>query len=229
MILSFKVMQKGLLFLLIIFINSFSFAGIQYIDINNTSSQSSKIPIVNLTYNSSKKGDTKLDYIINRNANINKIDPLLIKAIIKQESGFNMLAVSPKGAKGLMQLMPATALNYGNYNLFNPEHNVEVGSKHFAYLLNKYGKIDLALAAYNAGEGSVAKYGGIPPFKETQNYVFNILKQYNALLDKEILRRKRNTSLEKISELANDPAEIEVQADINPRTEAQVLYLDLAL
>lgn len=108
------------------------------------------------------------------------IQPELIKAIIKVESNFNPLARSPKGALGLMQILPTTAAQYGRYNLFNPKDNISVGTRHFAYLLQKYqGHIPYALAAYNAGEGNVDKYGGIPPFKETRNYVLNVLRLYN--------------------------------------------------
>lgn len=129
---------------------------------------------------------TKLDQVIEYNANKYDVSPALIRAIIRQESNFNTLAVSPKGARGLMQVLPSTAKNYGSYDLFIPHHNVEVGSRHFSRLMKKYKQLPLALAAYNAGEGSISKYGGIPPFVETQNYVLNVLKSYNVGLDKQI-------------------------------------------
>nr|WP_299039055.1 lytic transglycosylase domain-containing protein [uncultured Psychrobacter sp.] len=140
----------------------------------------------------SKKGrindynKTKLDQVIEYNANKYDVSPALIRAIIRQESNFNTLAVSPKGARGLMQVLPSTAKNYGSYDLFLPHHNVEVGSRHFSRLMKKYKQLPLALAAYNAGEGNVSKYNGIPPFLETQKYVLNVLKSYNAGLDKQI-------------------------------------------
>lgn len=91
------------------------------------------------------------------------LDIALIKAVIKVESNFNPKAVSPKGAKGLMQLMPATAQQYNVYNLFDPTQNIAAGSKHLRYLMAKFNNnIKLALAAYNAGEQSVLKYNGIP-------------------------------------------------------------------
>ncbi len=111
-----------------------------------------------------------------------EINPLLIQAIIYAESNFQIHAQSPKGAVGLMQVMPSTASLYGDFNLFNPKDNIYVGTKHFAYLLNRYQSIPIALAAYNAGEGNVDKYGGIPPFKETKMYIIKVLTRYNQAL-----------------------------------------------
>lgn len=128
-------------------------------------------------------GNTKYDELINNYAMLNGVDPLLIKSIIKQESGFNANAKSNAGAGGLMQLMPATARGLGVKNVYDPKQNIAAGTKYFANLLNQYeGNIPLALAAYNAGSGNVKKYGNkIPPFKETQNYVKNIMSTYNSI------------------------------------------------
>ncbi len=107
------------------------------------------------------------------------VDKTLINAVIRQESGFNPTAVSKAGAIGLMQLMPATAKGLGVTDATNPAQNVEAGVRHLKGLLDQYrGNIALALAAYNAGAGAVQKYGGIPPYQETQNYVRNILSMY---------------------------------------------------
>ena len=102
------------------------------------------------------------------------LSPLLVQEIIKAESKFDPNIVSKKGASGLMQLMPATAAEL-NVDPFDPEENIKGGTQYFAMLLDKYKRVDYALAAYNAGPGAVDKYNGIPPFAETQNYVSTIM------------------------------------------------------
>ena len=106
------------------------------------------------------------------------VDPLLVESVIKVESNFNARAVSPKGALGLMQLIPATARRFGVKDPFDAQQNIEGGVKYLKYLQQLYGDDRLALAAYNAGEGAVAKYGAIPPYAETQSYVYEVGRRY---------------------------------------------------
>ncbi len=106
------------------------------------------------------------------------VDPALVHAVIDAESAFNPWAVSRKGAQGLMQLMPRTASALGVRDSFNPRDNIEGGVRHLRYLLDRFpGNVSFALAAYNAGEGTVDYYGGIPPYPETQQYVQKILQR----------------------------------------------------
>ncbi|GIN74100.1 putative murein lytic transglycosylase YjbJ [Bacillus sp. J14TS2] len=123
--------------------------------------------------------DKNLDGIIQQAADTFNLSTKLIKSVIKHESNFNAGAVSSAGATGLMQLMPATARGLGVRNIADPLENVMAGSKYLRQMLDKYnGDLSLALAAYNAGPGNVDKYKGIPPFKETQNYVRKITDTY---------------------------------------------------
>lgn len=117
--------------------------------------------------------------MISQIAHKHGVDEKLVKAVIKQESGFNTKATSHCGAKGLMQLMPSTAKTLGVNDPYNPVQNVDGGVRHLKWLLSKYnGNVILALAAYNAGSGAVDKYDGVPPYPETQNYVKSILRNY---------------------------------------------------
>lgn len=119
--------------------------------------------------------------IINKAADKYDIDKSLIKAVIAQESYGNHKAISPVGAKGLMQLMDGTANDLGVKDPFNPEENIMAGAKYLKQQLNKFKSNELALAAYNAGPGNVTRYNGVPPFKETKNYIRNVMRFKNTL------------------------------------------------
>jgi soluble lytic murein transglycosylase len=119
----------------------------------------------------------RYDPIILAAAERYKVDPALVKAVIRAESDFVPVARSPKGAQGLMQLMPATARMHRVNRVYDPEENVEAGTRHLRLLLDRYGgNVRLALAAYNAGSGAVDKNGGIPPYPETWEYLNRVLQ-----------------------------------------------------
>ena len=127
-------------------------------------------------------GDPKLDRIIFEAGEKQGIDPRFIHAVIWQESKYKVDARSHAGAQGLMQLMPATAKRFGCNNVNDPVENITAGTKYLSWLLKRFaGNVELALAGYNAGEGSVDKYDGIPPYNETQNYVKIISKRYGKM------------------------------------------------
>jgi hypothetical protein len=124
-------------------------------------------------------GDCDLDLIIFRAGKRQGVDPRFIHAVIQQESKYDPDAHSPAGARGLMQLMPATAKRFDCDDLTDEACNVEAGTKYLAWLLKRFdGDVKLTLAAYNAGEGSVDKYQGVPPYPETQDYVNKIVANY---------------------------------------------------
>ncbi|MCP4372663.1 MAG: lytic transglycosylase domain-containing protein [Deltaproteobacteria bacterium] len=117
--------------------------------------------------------------IVVKAANRHNVDPAMVMAIIMAESSYNPKAISKKGAKGLMQLMPTTAKSLGVKDSFNPEHNINAGVRYFKKLLNQFdGDVELALAAYNAGSRKVREHRGIPPFGATKYYVKKVIKYY---------------------------------------------------
>lgn len=146
------------------------------VSMNNAIQEAAAIQASHPVQNASK---SQILNVVSQISKKHGVDEKLVQALIKQESGFNPKAKSKAGAMGLMQLMPQTAKNMGVKDPYNTVQNVEGGVKYLKSMLNKYnGNVILALAAYNAGPGAVDKYDGVPPYKETQNYVKNILSNY---------------------------------------------------
>ena len=134
-------------------------------------------------------GNADIDGFIVDSGKRNSVDPLLLYSIMHQESSFKPRAVSYKGARGLMQLMPPTASRFGVTNVFDPKQNIEGGARYMRFLLDLFsGDVRLALAGYNAGEGAVMKYGyQVPPYSETQEYVRRIGNRYSMIRDPKAL------------------------------------------
>ncbi|HZS44930.1 MAG TPA: lytic transglycosylase domain-containing protein [Blastocatellia bacterium] len=151
---------------------------VQVIDLTAASGETEITAAAKSTNELSGRAD--LDKIIDNASQETGVDPKLIYSVMRQESGFHNGAVSPKGARGLMQLIPSTAERFGVKNIFDPKENIRGGAKYLRFLLDTFnGDVELALAGYNAGEGAVIRYGyKIPPYSETQNYVRNIVSRY---------------------------------------------------
>jgi soluble lytic murein transglycosylase-like protein len=148
-------------------------------------------------------GDANVDSFIVDSSNRHGVDPLLIYSIMHRESSFKRFALSNKGARGLMQLMPATAARLGVRDIFDPRQNIEGGVKYIRLLLNMFdGDVRLALAGYNAGEGAVLKYGrSVPPYRETQEYVRRISERYALMRDPSTARYAPRVSRAQIAKL----------------------------
>ena len=146
-------------------------------------------------------GDSAVDGYILDSGRRNSVDPLLLYAIMHQESTFKARAMSPKGARGLMQLMPGTAARFGVSSIWDPKQNIEGGTRYMRFLLDMFdGDVNLALAGYNAGEGAVVKYGyRVPPYSETQEYVRRISRRYDLIRDPLAYRNASNYSREQIA------------------------------
>ncbi len=142
-------------------------------------------------------GDAKVDSYIVESAKRHNIDPVLIYATMHQESSFKPHAMSYKGARGLMQLMPATAARLGVTNIWDPKQNIEGGAKYLRILMNMFNNdVKLTLAGYNAGEGAVIKYGyTIPPYNETQEYVRRITKRYEMMRNPQYIANAKPMTL----------------------------------
>jgi len=129
-----------------------------------------------------------IQQLVEKSAKAHNVDPLLVQSVIQVESNYNHFAVSPKGAEGLMQLMPGTARMLGVSNSFDPAENIEAGVKYLRYLQNVYQDDRLALAAYNAGPKAVDRYKGAPPYAETQDYVNQVGQRYQSAKQMEAAR-----------------------------------------
>jgi soluble lytic murein transglycosylase-like protein len=139
----------------------------------------STVPVFRIPADIPTSGDAQLDRIIFEAGQKQGIDPRFLHAVIWQESKYKLRAKSHAGAQGLMQLMPDTAKRFGCDDPHDPVENIEAGTKYLSWLLKRFeGNVELALAGYNAGEGAVDKYDGIPPYNETKNYVKIISKRY---------------------------------------------------
>ena len=160
---------------------------------NNTLSYTRTAMWPNKSLDGFTTGDPRIDSFIVASGVRNGIDPVLIYALMHQESSFKRGAVSVKGARGLMQLMPGTAARFGVTNIFDPQQNIEGGTRYLRFLMDAFdGDIALMLAGYNAGEGAVLKYGRrVPPYRETQEYVRRITQRYALMRDPETARTAR--------------------------------------
>jgi soluble lytic murein transglycosylase-like protein len=155
-----------------------------------------------------------LNAVINEASGRYRLDPDLVNSVIKAESGFNTHAVSPKGAQGLMQLMPGTASQLGVPNAFDPQSNVEGGTRYLRELLERYNfDVVKALAAYNAGPQRVERFGGVPPYRETRAYVARIVKDFNK---KKIAQEKALAAARKAAPAKEASAKTRVTAKRNP-------------
>lgn len=153
-------------------------------------------------------GNSDVDTFIVDSGKRNSVDPLLLYSIMHQESSFKTRAMSYKGARGLMQLMPPTAVRFGVTNIWDPKQNIEGGARYMRFLLELFdGDVTLALAGYNAGEGAVMKYGNrVPPYSETQEYVRRIGRRYSLIRDPEAAAKATQLSKEELATLKQKEA-----------------------
>lgn len=158
------------------------------------------------------KAGSPVKEIVEDAARRHNIDPLLVHSVIQVESGYNTKAVSPVGARGLMQLMPATARRFGVKDSFSPQENIEAGVKYLKYLERMFGgDYRKALAAYNAGEGAVIRHNWVPPYRETQNYVYQVGKRWG-----EARRKAESASPRKSAAPPAEPPKPKIEEYVDP-------------
>ena len=140
-----------------------------------------------------RRDTTEFDSLIRAASRRHGVEFSLVKAVIKAESAFDIRALSPAGARGLMQLMPATAAMHGVSNIYSPNQNIEGGVRHLRLLLDRYdGNLTLTLAAYNAGSKAVQRYNGVPPYRETRQYVRRVLRYRQAYKEQLVANQARS-------------------------------------
>jgi soluble lytic murein transglycosylase-like protein len=159
-----------------------------------------------------------IDGLIQKHAKLNDLNPSLVRAVVRAESNYNPDAVSPTGAEGLMQLMPSTAKSLGVENPFDPEQNIAGGTAYLKQLMDKFGSVQLAVAAYNAGPSAVEKYGSVPPYRETQNYVKKVMSNMVNPVQASAVKKYRQVELP-------DVPSVPIPENINPN---QLLGVNLA-
>ena len=180
----------------------------------HTPAPGSLVHLTNLSLNPSlggfTTGNAAVDSFIVESGKRNSVDPLLLYSIMHQESSFKPRALSYKGARGLMQLMPPTAARFGVKDIWDPKQNIEGGAKYMRFLLNLFsGDVRLALAGYNAGEGAVMKYGyNVPPYSETREYVRRIGNRYSMIRDPNAVATASSAQPQLAQQ--NDPAPLTV-------------------
>ena len=163
----------------------------------------------------------EFDDLIAEHAKANDLNPVLVRAVIETESAFNPRAISRVGAMGLMQLMPGTARDLGVVDPFDPEDNIRGGTKYLRSLLDRFdGNVEHALAAYNAGPGAVEKYDGVPPYRETRNYVAKI----NRITDIKAITRNGST-IYQVTEVTPDGRQVVKFTDKKPETPHSIVQL----
>jgi soluble lytic murein transglycosylase-like protein len=164
----------------------------------------------------------QIQQLVEKSAKAHNVDPLLVQSVIQVESNYNHYAVSPKGAEGLMQLMPGTARMLGVTNSFDPAENIEAGVKYLRYLQNVYQDDRLALAAYNAGPKAVDRYKGAPPYAETQDYVNQVGQRYQTAKQVEAARMEAEKAAAQAAATGDATEIIAPAEEQHPRLEQSI-------